>query len=65
MSESKIAPMRPSVAKFLKRQLAGFYREYDREVNGSSESETPPAPKSGQTKPAAQPDNPPAPKDAE
>jgi hypothetical protein len=31
--KSKIAPMRPSIAKMLKRQIGGFVREYEKEVN--------------------------------
>jgi hypothetical protein len=31
--KGKIAPVRPSIAKILKRQIGGFVREYEREVN--------------------------------
>ncbi len=33
MSNSRIAPIRPSIAKILKRQIGGFVREYEREAN--------------------------------
>jgi hypothetical protein len=37
MSKSRIAPVRPSIAKILKRQIGGFVREYEREVNRPAE----------------------------
>lgn len=53
MSDSKIAPLRPSVAKFLKRKIGGFVREYEREVNRGSEQPKQPAPeKAPETPPA-------------
>lgn len=33
MSNSRIAPLRPSIARFLKKQIGGFIQEYEREVN--------------------------------
>jgi hypothetical protein len=51
MSKGRIAPVRPSIAKILKRQIGGFVREYEREVNRPVE---PPK------KPPAQPATPPA-----
>jgi hypothetical protein len=50
MSKGRIAPVRPSIAKILKRQIGGFVREYEREVNRPAE---PPK------KPPAQPVTPP------
>ena len=38
MSKGRIAPVRPSIAKILKRQIGGFVREYDREVNRPASS---------------------------
>jgi hypothetical protein len=43
MSKSRIAPVRPSIAKILKRQIGGFVREYEREVNRPASSPTGPA----------------------
>ena len=37
MSKGRIAPVRPSIAKILKRQIGGFVREYEREVNRPAE----------------------------
>ena len=50
MSKGRIAPVRPSIAKILKRQIGGFIREYDREVNRPAASPAGPA-----KKPPAQP----------
>jgi hypothetical protein len=36
--KSKIAPVRPSIAKILKRQIGGFVREYEKEVNRPAEA---------------------------
>ncbi len=33
MDKGRIAPIRPSIAKILKRQIGGFVREYEREIN--------------------------------
>lgn len=52
MSDSKIAPIRPSIAKFLKRQIGGFVREYEREVNQSEETAKKPEPKKSEENPA-------------
>ena len=49
MSKGRIAPVRPSIAKLLKRQIGGFVREYEREVNRPDE------------RPAEPPKKPPAP----
>jgi len=54
MSKGRIAPVRPSIAKILKRQIGGFVREYEREVNRPAERPAEP-PK----KPPAQPVTPP------
>jgi len=43
MSKSRIAPVRPSIAKILKRQIGGFVREYEREVNRPAASPAGPA----------------------
>ncbi len=43
MSKSRIAPVRPSIAKILKRQIGGFVREYEREVNRPAEPAEPPS----------------------
>ena len=54
MSKGRIAPVRPSIAKILKRQIGGFVREYEREVNRPAEPpKKPPAPPV--TPPVAQP----------
>ena len=37
MSKGRIAPVRPSIAKILKKQIGGFVREYEREVNRPTE----------------------------
>ncbi len=37
MSKGRIAPMRPSIARILKRQIGGFVREYDKAVNAPGE----------------------------
>ena len=52
MSDSKIAPIRPSIAKFLKRQIGGFVREYDREVTRSEEATQKPEPQKNEEPPA-------------
>ena len=57
MSKSRIAPVRPSIAKILKRQIGGFVREYEREVNRPVQPpKKPPAPPVAPpgTQPAAQ-----------
>ena len=33
MSKSKVAPIRPSIAKLLKRKIGGFVSEYEKELN--------------------------------
>ena len=52
MSKSRIAPIRPSIAKILKRQIGGFINEYDRAVNRPAEPAKPPE------APAKQPETP-------
>jgi hypothetical protein len=37
MTKSRTAPMRPGIAKFLKRKIGGFVREYDKAVNAPIE----------------------------
>lgn len=61
MSNSRIAPMRPSIAKFLKKQIGGFVREYEREVNRDQD----PAKKPEPVKPADAPAKPDAPQQPE
>jgi hypothetical protein len=59
MSDSRIAPIRPSVAKFLKRKIGGFVREYEREVNRGNEQPKQPEPeKRPETPPAEKPEQP-------
>ncbi len=41
MGKGRIAPIRPSIAKILKRQIGGFVREYEREVNRPPEPAQP------------------------
>jgi hypothetical protein len=54
MSKGRIAPVRPSIAKILKRQIGGFVREYEREVNRPVEpAKKPTAPPAA--RPGAQP----------
>ena len=55
MSNSRIAPIRPSIARFLKKQIGGFVREYERVVNRGTEPPAPPAPaKRSETPPPAE-----------
>jgi len=61
MSNSRIAPIRPSIAKILKKQIGGFVREYEREVNRDQE----PAKKPEPVKPADAPAKPDAPQQPE
>jgi hypothetical protein len=59
MNNSRIAPIRPSIAKILKRQIGGFVREYEREVNRGSQQPKQPAPeKRPETPPAEKPEQP-------
>jgi hypothetical protein len=59
MSDSRIAPIRPSIAKFLKRKIGGFVREYEREVNRDAEPLKQPEPeKRPETPPAEKPERP-------
>ncbi len=52
MSNSRIAPIRPSIAKLLKRKIGGFVREYEREVNrGVEPPKKPESEKSAETPP--------------
>jgi hypothetical protein len=44
MDKGRIAPIRPSIAKILKRQIGGFVREYEREVNRPAEPAKKPEP---------------------
>lgn len=37
MSKGRTAPIRPSIAKILRRQIGGFVREYERELNRPAE----------------------------
>ncbi len=37
MGKGRIAPMRPSIARFLKRKIGGFVKEYERELNRAAE----------------------------
>ena len=54
MSNSRIAPIRPSIARYLKRQIGGFIREYERAVNGEAEpAESPEPERRAETPPAA------------
>jgi hypothetical protein len=54
MSDSRIAPIRPSIAKILKRKIGGFVREYEREVNrGAEPPKQPEAEKASETPPPA------------
>jgi len=53
--------MRPSIAKFLKKQIGGFVREYEREVNRDQD----PAKKPEPVKPADAPAKPDAPQQPE
>lgn len=60
MSKSRIAPVRPSIAKILKRQIGGFINEYEREVNRPAEPAKPPeAPVKQPELPAKKPEAPP------
>ncbi|MGC8780097.1 MAG: hypothetical protein ACP5UQ_04445 [Anaerolineae bacterium] len=53
MSNSRIAPIRPSIARILKRQIGGFIREYEREVNrGAEPTKSPPPEKTTEPAPA-------------
>lgn len=61
MTNSRIAPMRPSIAKFLKKKIGGFVKEYEREVNRDQE----PAKKPEPAKPADAPAKPDAPQQPE
>jgi hypothetical protein len=61
MTNSRIAPMRPSIAKFLKKKIGGFVREYEREVNRDQEPVKKPEP----AKPADAPAKPNAPQQPE
>lgn len=66
MSKSRIAPIRPSIAKILKRQIGGFINEYEREVNRPAELAKPPeAPVKPPVAPAKPPENPPPPERSE
>ena len=59
MSNSRIAPIRPSIAKILKRQIGGFIREYEREVNRGAEPAKKPEPeKSADAPPTEKPAQP-------
>jgi hypothetical protein len=55
MSKSRIAPMRPGIAKFLKRQIGGFVHEYDKAVNAPAEPAPKPAAKPESQSPAVKP----------
>ena len=59
MTKSRIAPMRPGIAKFLKRKIGGFVNEYDKALNTPDER----APK-GESQPQPAADSEPQPKDA-
>ncbi len=64
MSKGRIAPVRPSIAKILKRQIGGFVREYEREVNRPTEPPKKP-PAQPVVPPVAQPIVQPAPEKRE
>jgi hypothetical protein len=44
LSPAKIAPVRPSIARFLKRGIGEFLREFDRELHQPPPSAAPPKP---------------------
>lgn len=59
MSNSRIAPVRPSIAKLLKKQIGGFIREYEREVNRPAASPAQPAKTPAPAQPEKHPEPPP------
>ena len=52
MSPAKIAPVRSSIAKILKREVGGFLREFDRELHKPPASPAPPKPVKAEDPPA-------------